>query len=66
MDKTETKYHVFCSWWLSSGAATEEGILGLSKWLGFWHFRYKQWGGHILIISAMLFYILECYFILNI
>ena len=35
MDDAETKYYVICSWWLSSGATTEEGILGLSKLLGF-------------------------------
>ena len=35
IDDVETKYHVLCSWWLSSGAAIEEDILGLSKWLGF-------------------------------
>ena len=27
----ETMYYVICSWWLSSGAATEKGILGLSE-----------------------------------
>jgi hypothetical protein len=52
MDDAETKYHVIRSWWLSSGAASEEGILGLSEWLGFWHFCYKQWGGHILLVST--------------
>ena len=52
MDDVETKYYVICSWWLSSGAATEEGILGLSKWLGFWYFCYQQWGGHMLLVIA--------------
>ena len=52
MDDAETKYHVIRSWWLSSGAASEEGILGLSEWLGFWHFRYRQWGGHMLFVST--------------
>jgi hypothetical protein len=52
MDDAETKYHVIRSWWLSSGAASEEGILGLSEWLGFWHFRYRQWGGHMLLVST--------------
>ena len=28
IDEAETKYHVIHSWWLSSGAATEECILG--------------------------------------
>ena len=35
MDDAETKYHVIRSWWLSSGAATEEGILAF--WSG-WDF----------------------------
>ena len=35
MDEADTKYHVIRSWWLSSGAATEEDIHGLSEWLGF-------------------------------
>jgi hypothetical protein len=39
MDDVETKNHVIRSWWLSSEAITEEGIFGLSEWLGFWHFR---------------------------
>jgi hypothetical protein len=52
MDDVETKYHVIRSWWLSSRAASEEGILGLSEWLEFWHFRYRQWGGHMLLVST--------------
>ena len=52
MDDAETKYHVIRSWWLSSGAASKEDILGLSEWLDFWHFRYRQWGGHMLFVST--------------
>jgi len=52
MDDAETKYHVIRSWWLLSGAASEESILGLSEWLGFWNFRYRQWGGHMLLVST--------------
>ena len=52
MDDVETKYHVIHSWWLSSGAALEEGILGLSKWLEFWYFCYKQWDGLMLFVST--------------
>ena len=47
MDDAETKYHVIRSWWLPSEAASEESILGLSEWLGIWHFYYRQWGGHM-------------------
>jgi hypothetical protein len=54
MDDAETKYHVIRSWWLSSGAASKEGILGFSEWLGFWHFRYRQWSGHMLFVNTYL------------
>ena len=52
MDNTESKYHVIRSWWLSSGAASEEGIFGLSEWYDFWHFRYRQWDGYMLFVST--------------
>ena len=52
IDEVETKYHVIRLWWLSSGVAIEEGILDLSEWLGFLHFCYRQWSGHMIIISA--------------
>ena len=51
IDDAETKYYVIRFWWLSSGAASEKDILGLSKWLDFQHFRYRQWGGHMLFVS---------------
>ena len=39
MDDAGTKYYVIHSWWLSSGAATKEGILGLSDLYGIrWDF----------------------------
>ena len=66
MNEAKTKYHMLHSRWLSSKAATEEGIFDLVEWLGFWHFRYRQWDGHMLIVSASLNYIVEYYFILNI
>ena len=49
MDDFETKYHVICSWWLSSGATSEKNIFGLLEWLGFWHFSYRQWDCHMLV-----------------
>jgi hypothetical protein len=66
IDEAETKYHVIRSWWLSSGAATEEGILGLSEWLGFWHFHYRQWDGHMILVSASSLFILDVILLLNI
>ena len=35
------------------GTTTEEDILGLSKWLGFSYFYYKQWGGIMILVSAL-------------
>ena len=35
-----------------SRAATEEGILDFSEWLEFLHFRYRQWVGHMILVSA--------------
>jgi hypothetical protein len=51
LEDVDIKYHVIRAWWLSSGATTEEGMYSLSEWLGFWHYRYRQWGGHMLIVS---------------
>ena len=66
MDGAKTKYLVIRSWWLSFGAATEEDILGLSEWLDFWHFHYKQWGGYIFVASASPLYFLQYAIIMNI
>ena len=34
MDNIETKYHVICSWWLSSRASLKDDIRGLqSAWV---------------------------------
>ena len=35
MGNVETKYYVICFWWLSSGATTEEGIIGFLESLDF-------------------------------
>ena len=51
LEDADIKYHVIRAWWFSSGATTEEGMYSLSEWLGFWHYRYRQWGGHMLIVS---------------
>ena len=42
LEDADIKYHVIRASWLSSGATTEEGMYSLSKWLGFWHYRYRQ------------------------
>jgi hypothetical protein len=38
-------YHCLGDMWLSSIAANDDGVQQLDDWLGFWHFRYRQWGG---------------------
>ena len=43
----------------------QEGIFGLSEWLGFWNFCYRQLGGHMFIVSVFLNYI-QCFFFLYI
>ena len=45
MDQAEQRYLAIRSWWLSSGATTEDALHHLDHWLAFWHFRYRQWGG---------------------
>jgi hypothetical protein len=52
MDDAETEFVVIRSWWLLSGAISKEDILGLLEWLEFWHFHYRQWGGHMLLVST--------------
>jgi hypothetical protein len=52
LEDTETKYLAIRSWWLSSGATTDEGLVRLDLWLAFWHFRYRQWGGFMEPVSG--------------
>ena len=52
IDDAEIKYHMIYSWWLSFKDVSKKYILGLSEWLGFWHFCYKQWGSHMLLVST--------------
>ena len=66
IDEAEIKYHVIHSWWLSSGAVTKEDILGLFEWLGFWHFHYRQWVGHMILVSASSLCISDVILLLNI
>jgi hypothetical protein len=46
------RYLAIRVWWLSSGAAFEEGIRDLDTWFAFWHFRYRQWGGFMQLVST--------------
>ncbi len=54
----DAKYLAIRGWWLSSGAATEDALYSLSEWLGFWHHRYRQWGGQMILVN--LYPTLEC------
>lgn len=49
--QSEERYLAIRAWWLSSGAMTEEGLRRLELWLSFWHFRYRQWGGFMGLVS---------------
>jgi hypothetical protein len=51
MDEAESRYLAIRAWWLSSGAASEDAIRDLNLWLAFWHFRYRQWGGCMQMVS---------------
>ena len=53
MAEAETKYLAIRAWWLSSGAASEEGLPRLELWLAFWHFRYRQWGGFMQLVNPL-------------
>jgi hypothetical protein len=53
--ESETRYLAIRAWWLSSGATSEEGLSRLELWLAFWHFRYRQWGGFMQLVSFLLF-----------
>jgi hypothetical protein len=50
-EESEMRYLAIRAWWLSSGATTEEGLHRLELWLSFWHFRYRQWGGFMQLVS---------------
>jgi hypothetical protein len=51
MDEAESRYLAIRAWWLSSGAASKDAIQDLNLWLAFWHFRYRQWGGFMQMVS---------------
>jgi hypothetical protein len=51
MLEAEELYLGIKAWWLSSRAASEEGLYELDDWLGFWHFQYRQWDGFLVLIS---------------
>jgi hypothetical protein len=51
MDEAESRYLAIRAWWLSLGAASEDAIRDLNLWLAFWHFRYRQWGGCMQMVS---------------
>ena len=52
MAEAETRYLAIRAWWVSSGAASETSLRSLDLWLAFWHFRYRQWGGFMQLVST--------------
>ena len=57
--ESDTRYLAIRAWWLSSGATSEEGLSRLELWLAFWHFRYRQWGGFMQLVSVL---IITCFY----
>ena len=53
MEEAYVKYHVIQAWWLLLETTTEDGMYSLSEWLELWHYRYRQWGGHMLIVGVL-------------
>jgi hypothetical protein len=54
ISEAEMGYLAIRAWWLSSGVASEDAISQLDLWLAFWHFRYRQWGGFMQLVSSSL------------
>lgn len=66
--ESESRYLAIRSWWLSSGAATDDALFRLEQWLAFWHFRYRQWGGFMQLVRPNTFFkkhVMCCYRSLN-
>jgi len=54
MVKAEEKYLGIKGWWLASRATSKEALCKLNyDWFGFWHFRYRQWGGFLELVSQI-------------
>lgn len=52
MEEADIRFHAIRAWWTSSGATTASGLRDLELWLVFWHFRYRQWGGFMQLVST--------------
>jgi hypothetical protein len=57
-DEAHTRYLAIRSWWFTSGAAMESEIPLLDAWLAWWHFRYRQWGGYMNLVSLHVYLLL--------
>ena len=53
MEEADVKYHVIRAWWLSSRVTIKDGMYILSTWLGFWHYRCRQWGSNMLMVGVL-------------
>ena len=54
MEEANIKYLAIRLWWLSSGSTTDEGLFRLDLSLAFWHFRYRQWGSFMDVVSCFI------------
>lgn len=52
-EDADIRYHAIRSWWISSAASTPAGLEHLEQWLVFWHYRYRQWGGYMQLVSPL-------------
>ena len=56
MCEVNTRYLAIHSWLLSNEAASDIDVSDLDTWLGWWHFRYRQWGGYMQLVSAYVLF----------
>jgi hypothetical protein len=51
-EEAEDMYNVIRGWWQSGGCVTSDAALrALNDWMVFWHYRYRQWGGAMQLVS---------------
>lgn len=61
LEDAEIRYHAIRAWWTSSGATATDGLRHLDLWLAFWHFRYRQWGGYMQLVSVFTSPLTNCF-----
>ena len=49
--EAEVRYLAIRAWWQSCGAVDDAALKQLDQWLAFWHYRYRQWGESMQMVS---------------